>query len=71
MSEEKRKPKPLTNGDRFRAMTNEELAEILVYQENDEWYGRQWFGFDGDKIRQAYPTKQAAVSATIKYLNRS
>ena len=30
MSEEKRKPKPLTNGDRLRAMSNEELAESIL-----------------------------------------
>lgn len=29
MNEEKRTPKPLTNGDRLRAMSNEELAEIF------------------------------------------
>lgn len=30
MSEEKRKPKPLTNGDCLRAMSNEELAESIL-----------------------------------------
>lgn len=30
MSEEKRKPKPLTNGDRIRAMSNEELAGLNI-----------------------------------------
>lgn len=59
-----------TNGDRIRAMSNEELAEILVYSEDDEFYGRQWFGFDGDHIRTAFSTKQAAVSSIIKYLRR-
>ena len=31
MSEEKRKPKPLTNGDRIRAMSNEELAGSIPF----------------------------------------
>ena len=58
-----------TNGDRLRAMSNEELAEILVYSEDDEWYGRQWFSFDGDHIRNAFPTKQDAIKSTIDWLN--
>ena len=29
MNEEKRTPKPLTNGDRIRAMSNEDLAEFF------------------------------------------
>ena len=61
--------RPLTNGDRLRAMSNEELAEILVYSEDDEWYGRQWFSFDGDHIRNAFPTKQDAIKSTIDWLN--
>ena len=48
---------------------NEELAEILVYSEDDEWYGRQWFSFDGDHIRNAFPTKQDAIKSTIDWLN--
>lgn len=69
MSEDERTPKPLTNGDSLRAMSNEELAEILVYSEDDEWYGRQWFSFDGDHIRNAFPTKQDAIKSTIDWLN--
>lgn len=30
MNEEKRTPKPLTNGDRLRAMSNEELADKVT-----------------------------------------
>lgn len=30
MNEEKRTPKPLTNGDRIRAMSNEELAKLNI-----------------------------------------
>lgn len=35
MSEEKRTPKPLTNGDRLRAMSNEELAEYQIHRADD------------------------------------
>ena len=69
MNENEKTTKPLTNGDRIRAMSNEELAEILVYSEDDEWYGRQWFSFDGDHIRNAFPTKQDAIKSTIDWLN--
>lgn len=61
--------KKQTNGDHLRAMSNKELAEILVYSEDDEWYGRQWFSFDGDHIRNAFPTKQDAIKSTIDWLN--
>ena len=37
MSEDERTPKPLTNGDRFRAMTNEELTGLNICPKDFDW----------------------------------
>lgn len=37
MNEDERKPKPLTNGDRFRAMSNEELTGLNICPKDFDW----------------------------------
>ena len=38
---EEAKPKPITNADRIRAMTDEELADWLFGAWHQSWYTRQ------------------------------
>lgn len=44
MSEDERIAEPLTNGDRFRAMSNEELAESIAHSYFSELAGLRWLG---------------------------
>ena len=46
------------------------LAAKLVYPYDDEWYGRQWFGFAPNGTRLAFRTKGEAVDATVEYLKQ-
>lgn len=58
-----------TNFDRLTE-SPETLAKTLVHFDDDEWYGRQWFGLVGNITWKSFSTKQAAVAATVEYLNQ-
>ncbi len=58
-----------TNFDRITE-NQSTLAAKLVYPYDDEWYGRQWFGFAPNGTRLAFRTKGEAVDATVEYLRQ-
>ncbi|MGN0872176.1 MAG: hypothetical protein ACI4UV_13410 [Victivallales bacterium] len=69
MSEEKRIAKPLTNGDRLRAMSNEELAESIAHIYFSELAGFRWLGIMKNGNLECFFKKQNAIKSTLDWLN--
>ena len=77
------KPKPITNGDRIRSMSDEELAELLVYEqvvikniEMNDAYSSNTDGSCTTMWKSAllptkyFDDKQKAIEATLSELKK-
>ena len=60
-------PKVITNGDKIRSMSNEELATLLVY--TIRVAGGLKFMYSSHLIDDCYHEKEKAIQATVAKLN--
>ena len=60
---------PKTNGDRIRAMSNEELAESIAHSYFSELAGLRWLGIMKNGNLECFFKKQNAIKSTIDWLN--
>jgi hypothetical protein len=69
LGEEKQTPKPQTNADRIRAMSDEELAVWLVkktkYQES-AWSAPSYLNF----LTESDDTMESAIKGTVEWLKQ-
>ena len=68
MNGNERTTKPMTNGDRLRAMSNEELAESMVHL----WFNEHrflWLGVIKNGDFESFSKKQDAIKSTLDWLN--
>ena len=64
-------PKVITNGNRIRQMSNEEIAEMLVYPTKPmNINGNIYYEFTSCfLLGKSYPMREQAVFLTVRWLN--